>query len=214
MPEPAERGDLNALSDTSNSHFSKDDVVNGTTSHPRSSISHPPHSNSRSASRRSSYQPFPPLSPVTSDSASGQPQGQVMPMRLPRPLTPGEMHMELEREQEAIVNRLTREITALQTATTAAVRRASTASNTSNVAITPGGPPTPGMIPIDAADPRVARSGSSAMARSSSGAGGSREVDVKKAEMEDVKRENEMLKARVRELEAKLRRKKDEMTDE
>ncbi|KAJ5974285.1 hypothetical protein N7481_011495 [Penicillium waksmanii] len=51
------------------------------------------------------------------------------PLRHPKPLTPSDLHMALEKEQEAMVNRLTRELSLLrqQTASTA-----STASSTSN----------------------------------------------------------------------------------
>lgn len=50
------------------------------------------------------------------------------PLRHPKPLTPSDLHMVLEKEQEAMVNRLTRELSLLrqQTASTA-----STASSTS-----------------------------------------------------------------------------------
>lgn len=94
-----------------------------------------------------SHQPFPPLSPVlTNISTSGSESGPSMPMRHPRPMTPAELHLELEKEQEAVVrrvptpsarlhgltytqvNRLTRELTALR-AHSASV--ASTASSTS-----------------------------------------------------------------------------------
>jgi hypothetical protein len=50
-------------------------------------------------SRRSSYQPFPPLSPT----ASSSDQTPHYPVRHPRPLTAAELHSELEKEQEAIV---------------------------------------------------------------------------------------------------------------
>ncbi|KAI4852589.1 hypothetical protein E4T44_01386 [Aureobasidium sp. EXF-8845] len=60
-----------------------------------------------------------------------------MPMRHPRPLTAAELHLELEKEQEAVVNRLTRELSALR-----AQHSASVASNTSqassNQALEPG----------------------------------------------------------------------------
>ncbi|KAF2268034.1 hypothetical protein CC78DRAFT_576581 [Lojkania enalia] len=71
---------------------------------------------------------FPPLSPsltghVPSVDAAG------VPMRHPRPLTAAELHLELEKEQEAVVNRLTRELSALR-AHSASV--ASTASSTTS----------------------------------------------------------------------------------
>ncbi|KAF2097935.1 hypothetical protein NA57DRAFT_76735 [Rhizodiscina lignyota] len=77
------------------------------------------------------HQPFPPLSPlITSGNSFGGSSGEGtgVPMRHPRPLTAAELHLELEKEQEAVVNRLTRELTALR-AHSASV--ASTASSTS-----------------------------------------------------------------------------------
>ncbi|KAG9875717.1 hypothetical protein KCU94_g22709, partial [Aureobasidium melanogenum] len=53
-----------------------------------------------------------------------------MPMRHPRPLTATELHLELEKEQEAVVNRLTRELSALRAQHSASV--ASNASQTSS----------------------------------------------------------------------------------
>ncbi|RMZ83778.1 hypothetical protein DV738_g1067, partial [Chaetothyriales sp. CBS 135597] len=56
------------------------------------------------------------------------------PLRHPRPLTAAELHLEVEKEQESIVNRLTRELSALR-AQTASV--ASTASSTSDYLFSP-----------------------------------------------------------------------------
>jgi hypothetical protein len=65
--------------------------TNGTSMHP------PGHQ--QAASRRSSMQPFPPLSPAANLAETGT----NLPMRHPRPLTAAELHLELEKEQEAIV---------------------------------------------------------------------------------------------------------------
>ena len=48
-------------------------------------------------------QPFPPLTPVTSTQGSGGDNSNV-PIRHPRPLTAAELHLELEKEQEAVVS--------------------------------------------------------------------------------------------------------------
>ncbi|KAF2196457.1 hypothetical protein GQ43DRAFT_445094 [Delitschia confertaspora ATCC 74209] len=72
---------------------------------------------------------FPPLSPSLSGNSLNV-DASVVPMRHPRPLTAAELHHELEKEQEAVVNRLTRELSALR-AHSASV--ASTSSNTSGV---------------------------------------------------------------------------------
>ncbi|KAJ5881982.1 uncharacterized protein N7529_000654, partial [Penicillium soppii] len=52
------------------------------------------------------------------------------PLRHPQPLTPSDLHLVLEKEQEAMVNRLTRELSILRQQTASV---ASTASSTSNV---------------------------------------------------------------------------------
>ncbi|EFX00675.1 hypothetical protein CMQ_7677 [Grosmannia clavigera kw1407] len=51
------------------------------------------------------------------------------PLRLPRPLTAAELHMQLEKEQEAVVNRLTRELTLLRAQNASVVSNASSTSN-------------------------------------------------------------------------------------
>ncbi|KND90536.1 hypothetical protein TOPH_04709, partial [Tolypocladium ophioglossoides CBS 100239] len=56
------------------------------------------------------------------------------PLRHPRPLTAAELHMQLEKEQEAVVNRLTRELSLLRAAQNASV--VSNASSTSATAST------------------------------------------------------------------------------
>ncbi|TFB07209.1 hypothetical protein CCMA1212_000450 [Trichoderma ghanense] len=71
---------------------------------------------------------LPPQSPMgSSDAAVGPGPG---PLRHPRPLTASELHMQLEKEQEAVVNRLTRELSLLRAAHNASV--VSNASSTSN----------------------------------------------------------------------------------
>ncbi|KAL6890697.1 hypothetical protein GGI43DRAFT_387500 [Trichoderma evansii] len=71
----------------------------------------------------------PPQSPMgpPSDAAVGPGPG---PLRHPRPLTASELHMQLEKEQEAVVNRLTRELSLLRAAHNASV--VSNTSSTSN----------------------------------------------------------------------------------
>ncbi|KAI4739991.1 hypothetical protein E4T50_09551 [Aureobasidium sp. EXF-12298] len=60
-----------------------------------------------------------------------------MPMRHPRPLTAAELHLELEKEQEAVVNRLTRELSALRAQHSASVA-SNTSQTSSNQALEPG----------------------------------------------------------------------------
>ncbi|KAK8173587.1 hypothetical protein IWX90DRAFT_412999 [Phyllosticta citrichinensis] len=101
------------------------------------------HSNVSSAAHphqqtQQTYAPFPPLSPNMSSASGAALNGRArtgsgagpemdtgVPMRHPRPLTAAELHHELELEQEAVVNRLTRELSALR------AHSASVASTTS-----------------------------------------------------------------------------------
>lgn len=163
-------------------------------------------------------------------------------MRHPRPMTAAEMHLELEKEQEAVVNRLTRELSALR------AHSASVASTTSSVASNalldvtdPAGSAAHSGVPLQGAthptSSRRHRSSSSVsrsgglpigvhsipqshrqsvssqqgggveMRRSSSIVSTARyeEVALHRAELEEVKRENEVLKQRIRELERAIR---------
>ncbi|KAK7517285.1 uncharacterized protein IWZ02DRAFT_43597 [Phyllosticta citriasiana] len=101
------------------------------------------HSNASSTAHthqqsQQTYAPFPPLSPNMSSMSGAALNGRArtgsgagaetdagVPMRHPRPLTAAELHHELELEQEAVVNRLTRELSALR------AHSASVASTTS-----------------------------------------------------------------------------------
>ncbi|KJZ71654.1 hypothetical protein HIM_08966 [Hirsutella minnesotensis 3608] len=67
--------------------------------------------------------------PAMADSGVGPGPG---PLRHPRPLTASELHMQLEKEQEAVVNRLTRELSLLR-----AAQNASVVSNASSTSATP-----------------------------------------------------------------------------
>ncbi|OHE96348.1 hypothetical protein CORC01_08420 [Colletotrichum orchidophilum] len=74
----------------------------------------------------------PPMAPVVAASPPAFPEPSVSgpgPIRHPRPITASDLHMQLEKEQEAVVNRLTRELQLLRTAQNASV--ASNASSTS-----------------------------------------------------------------------------------
>ncbi|KAH6894220.1 hypothetical protein B0T10DRAFT_456469 [Thelonectria olida] len=68
-----------------------------------------------------------PLHNVTAEPGVGPGPG---PLRHPRPLTAAELHSQLEKEQEAVVNRLTRELSMLR-----AAQNASVVSNTSSTSI-------------------------------------------------------------------------------
>ncbi|KAF2761290.1 hypothetical protein EJ05DRAFT_508466 [Pseudovirgaria hyperparasitica] len=203
-------------------------------------------------------QPFPPLSPGM---ASVHPPSDRdiagVPMRHPRPLTAAELHLELEKEQEAVVNRLTRELSAL---------RAHSASVASTASSTASG----GALLFDATDPSAQHTGaltgpthptasrrhrsSSSISRtsqstgyvphsaSSSAAGPHRysmssqpgsandvapprsasiglstpryeEVAHYRMELEEAKRENDLLRRKIRDLERTLRGRRDSSTD-
>ncbi|KAI4698049.1 uncharacterized protein J4E84_001183 [Alternaria hordeiaustralica] len=174
---------------------------------------------------------FPPLSP----SASGYVQASVdsagVPMRHPRPMTQAELHLELEKEQEAVVNRLTRELSALR-AHSASVASNTSMSSAADSSVAHAEAPTGPMHPTSSRRHRssssVSRSGlppghvphrysiSSQPAasdaaqrdhRSSSVVSTPRyeEVAQHKAELEEVKKENEALKQRIRDLERMIR---------
>jgi len=163
-------------------------------------------------------------------------------MRHPRPLTAAELHLELEKEQEAVVNRLTRELSALRahsasvasttSSTTSAVHvdqdmtgpthptsarrhRSSSSVSRSSMSVPPHG------IPLSSAtvsiphhrysvSSQTAASDASAaqQARSASVVSTPRyeEVAHYRQELEEAKRENELLKSRIRELERMIRR--------
>jgi hypothetical protein len=160
------------------------------------------------------------------------------PMRHPRPMTPAEMHLELEKEQEAVVNRLTRELSALRAHSASVASTTSIASSAVSGALldpndsSHAGSMTGSMHPTPSRRHRssssVSRSGlppgsyphrysiSSQPAtgelthrdhRSSSVVSTPRyeEVAQQRAELEDVKRENETLKQRIRDLERMIR---------
>lgn len=152
-----------------------------------------------------------------------------VPMRHPRPMTAAEMHLELEQEQEAVVNRLTRELSALR-AHSASV--ASTASSAAESSATHAESLTGHMHPTSSRRHRssssVSRSGlppgtyphrysiSSQPATSDPSHRDNRsasivstpryeEVALHRAELEEVKRENEKLKQRIRDLERMIK---------
>ncbi|RDA90894.1 hypothetical protein CP533_4452 [Ophiocordyceps camponoti-saundersi (nom. inval.)] len=74
---------------------------------------------------------------LSSASNMTSPEGSAVgpgpgPLRHPRPLTASELHTQLEKEQEAVVNRLTRELSLLR-----AAHNASVVSNASSTSATP-----------------------------------------------------------------------------
>ncbi|KAH8903490.1 hypothetical protein BR93DRAFT_931093 [Coniochaeta sp. PMI_546] len=75
---------------------------------------------------------FTPQGPVLAEMTSSGPGPG--PMRHPRPLTAADLHLELEKEQEAVVNRLTRELSLLR-----AAQNASVVSNTSSTSASASG---------------------------------------------------------------------------
>ncbi|KAL8913948.1 MAG: hypothetical protein Q9171_001333 [Xanthocarpia ochracea] len=94
------------------------------------SMAPPPNPSSPSTMNFSSREPMsvaaPSSNPIAADN-SGVGRGPG-PIRHPQPLTAADLHMQLEKEQEAVVNRLTRELSALRQQTASV---ASTASSTS-----------------------------------------------------------------------------------
>ncbi|KAH9844810.1 hypothetical protein Tdes44962_MAKER01357 [Teratosphaeria destructans] len=95
--------------------------------------------------RTSSIMPPPPPPPPAHASASAvmhrSPDMSVhepgVPMRHPRPLTAAELYLECEKEQEAVVNRLTRELTALRAQSASVASNASQSSVSTNASLLP-----------------------------------------------------------------------------
>lgn len=89
---------------------------------------------STNSSRRPSHTTNmpPPTSHIHSGSSSGMMTSadSQIPIRHPRPMTAAELHLQLEQEQEAVVNRLTRELSALR-----AQHSASVVSNASHSSV-------------------------------------------------------------------------------
>ncbi|KAK2741570.1 hypothetical protein FQN57_005553 [Myotisia sp. PD_48] len=88
---------------------------------------------SQPASRRVSQTMGPPPLPHTITAGGGLGDNNGVgsgpgPIRHPRPLTIAEIHLELEKEQEAVVNRLTRELSLLRQQTASVASTASSAS--------------------------------------------------------------------------------------
>jgi hypothetical protein len=170
---------------------------------------------------------FPPLSPSMSGYVQASVDSAGVPMRHPRPMTPAEMHLELEKEQEAVVNRLTRELSALRahSASVASTTSMSSAADSSVAhAEAQTGPTHPTSSRRHRSSSSVSRSGpvphrysvssqpatndpSQRDVRSSSVVSTPRyeEVAQHKAELEEVKKENEALKQRIRQLERMIR---------
>ncbi|KAK3672963.1 hypothetical protein LTR78_007073 [Recurvomyces mirabilis] len=110
---------------------------------------------SATPSRRTSRVMGPPPAPAPGTTSNLAPQTQPplrnpmssdgvdVPLRHPRPLTAAELYLECEKEQEAVVNRLTRELTALR------AQSASVASNASHSSTST----TASLLPIDISDP-------------------------------------------------------------
>lgn len=80
--------------------------------------------------------PVSPGSPRATSDNSGVGTGPG-PLRHPRPLTPAELHLELEKEQEAVVNRLTRELSLLRQQTASVVSNASSTSTNIGDSVVP-----------------------------------------------------------------------------
>ncbi|GAB7350608.1 hypothetical protein MBLNU459_g1176t1 [Dothideomycetes sp. NU459] len=107
---------------------------------------------SSTSSRRPSHSVTmpPPASPFSHSMQSPNIQGMTtadasIPVRQSRPLSAAELHLEMEKEQEAVVNRLTRELSALRAQHSASM--ASNASQSSSASNTPS------ILPIDPNDP-------------------------------------------------------------
>ncbi|KAK1988133.1 hypothetical protein LZ30DRAFT_818459 [Colletotrichum cereale] len=82
----------------------------------------------------------PPMAPATLAQPPAAPEPSVSgpgPIRHPRPITASDLHMQLEKEQEAVVNRLTRELQLLRTAQNASVVSNASSTSASNTTEAP-----------------------------------------------------------------------------
>jgi cell division septum initiation protein DivIVA len=176
---------------------------------------------------------FPPLSPGPSGYVQTSVDAAGVPMRHPHPMTAAEMHLELEKEQEAVVNRLTRELSALR-AHSASVASTTSMSSAADSSVAPVDGLTGHMHPTSSRRHRSSSSLSRSAShvphrysvssqpaavtsdptqnqlrdhRSSSVLSTPRyeEVAQHKAELEEVKKENEALKQRIRDLERQIK---------
>ncbi|KAI9652051.1 MAG: hypothetical protein M1831_007243 [Alyxoria varia] len=104
--------------------------LNSVPTSPRPSQTSPAPLNAPSASPSTSRRP----SQAISHSSHASEQFPGMPQRHSRPMTPAELHLELEKEQEAMVNRLTRELSQLRAHSASVTSNASSSSaNTTSV---------------------------------------------------------------------------------
>nr|POF18539.1 hypothetical protein CFP56_63083 [Quercus suber] len=102
-------------------------------------------------SRRTSQMMGPPTVPASAanplrSTLVNTSESAGVPLRHPRPLTAAELYLECEKEQEAVVNRLTRELTALR------AQSASVASNASHSSTSTSA----SLLPVDISDPNPA----------------------------------------------------------
>ncbi|KAL8852942.1 MAG: hypothetical protein Q9221_002192 [Calogaya cf. arnoldii] len=119
--------DLNAVPRSPRANRNAPSSVPDRTSMP---MAPPPNPSSPSSANFPSREPPTVLAPSSNPGAadnSGVGRGPG-PIRHPQPLTAADLHMQLEKEQEAVVNRLTRELSALRQQTASVV---STTSSTS-----------------------------------------------------------------------------------
>ncbi|KAF2271782.1 uncharacterized protein EI97DRAFT_437473 [Westerdykella ornata] len=178
------------------------------------------------ASSTTTTHAFPPLSPsLMGHSTLAQGTGYPgEPLRHPRPLTAAELHLQLEKEQEAVVNRLTRELTALRAHSASVASTASSTSLLNDASLLDHTHPAPphttrrhrGSSSSRSGVLQTPQTGTVGNHVSGRSAGGSvvstpryEEVAFFKQELEEARRENEGLKKRIRELEGLLREKRD-----
>ncbi|KJY00527.1 hypothetical protein TI39_contig323g00031 [Zymoseptoria brevis] len=104
---------------------------------------------SSSVSRRASHNMPPPTAPASQAlplrSPTSSSNERNVPLRHPRPLTAAELYLECEKEQEAVVNRLTRELTALRAQSASVASNHSVSSNSTAASNS--------LLPIDISDP-------------------------------------------------------------
>ncbi|KXG54069.1 uncharacterized protein PGRI_072130 [Penicillium griseofulvum] len=109
-------------------------TANSNMSRPRAATTAPAMASQSSTPRQSVHAPHtsavlpPPGSPPLGTGDYGITRTAQGPLRHPQPLTPSDLHLVLEKEQEAMVNRLTRELSLLRQQTASVASTASSAS--------------------------------------------------------------------------------------
>ncbi|GJD01054.1 hypothetical protein ColKHC_09879 [Colletotrichum higginsianum] len=147
----------------------------------------------------------PPMAPAPLASPPAAPEPAVSgpgPIRHPRPITASDLHMQLEKEQEAVLLRTAQNASVVSNASSTSASNAPEAPDTHLLSGAAFSTPS---VPSNSSR-RHHRTASNASARSLNAVAGSASASTA-SELENVKKENEALKQRIRDLEKLVREK-------